>query len=343
MESDNQETKLHLRHCIYYEYQQGNNIKMAVDNLQRVFGEDMIYRKKCGKWFQRFSEGDVSLKDKPRSGRPGEYDVDSIKRHIDENKRLTSRELAVLTGASQQTVMRHLKSLGKEWKFGTWIPYALTQENMEKRVNICSSLFGRFQQDNFLDDIVTGDEKWVLYANSVRKRQWVDHGKNADPDPKGPLFPKKIMLCVWWCSKGIVHHEFLPQNTTVTAEVYCEQLERVKYALARKFPNLTRVKFLHDNARPHVARITVQKLSEFGWEILPHPPYSPDLAPTDFHLFLSLQNNMRGKILHTSDEVKSEVIRFFESKGNDFYTDGIRKLSGRWMYVAYHGGMYFVK
>jgi histone-lysine N-methyltransferase SETMAR len=47
--------------------------------------------------------------------------------------------------------------------------------------------------------------------------------------------------------------------------------------------------FLHDNARPHTARWTASLLQEFGWEVFNHPPYSPDLAPSDFHLFLHLK------------------------------------------------------
>src|SRR3954469_23682395 len=41
----------------------------------------------------------------------------------------------------------------------------------------------------------------------------------------------------------------------------------------------------HDNARPHTVKMTKEKLQALGWEVLPHPPYSPDLAPSDFHLF----------------------------------------------------------
>ncbi|KAF2351785.1 EGF-like domain [Trinorchestia longiramus] len=52
---------------------------------------------------------------------------------------------------------------------------------------------------------------------------------------------------------------------------------------------------LHDNVRPHVARMTVQKLTELGYETLPHPPYSPDLSPTDYHLFKHLSAFLDGK------------------------------------------------
>ncbi|CEF59577.1 Histone-lysine N-methyltransferase SETMAR [Strongyloides ratti] len=46
--------------------------------------------------------------------------------------------------------------------------------------------------------------------------------------------------------------------------------------------------FLHDNARSHVSRITLQKLNELKFETLFHPPYSPDLSPTDFYFFKQL-------------------------------------------------------
>ena len=42
---------------------------------------------------------------------------------------------------------------------------------------------------------------------------------------------------------------------------------------------------LHGNAQPHTARPTLQKLNELGYKVFPHPPYSPDLLPTDYHLF----------------------------------------------------------
>ena len=46
--------------------------------------------------------------------------------------------------------------------------------------------------------------------------------------------------------------------------------------------------FHQDNARPHTPLATRKKLLELGWEVIPHPPYSPDLAPSDYHLFCSL-------------------------------------------------------
>ena len=47
--------------------------------------------------------------------------------------------------------------------------------------------------------------------------------------------------------------------------------------------------FHQDNARPHTSLVTRKKLLELDWEVKPHPPYGPDLAPSDYHLFRSLQ------------------------------------------------------
>ncbi|GBP37111.1 Tyrosine-protein phosphatase non-receptor type 13 [Eumeta japonica] len=54
------------------------------------------------------------------------------------------------------------------------------------------------------------------------------------------------------------------------------------------------VVFYHDNSRTHTSLATQKILREFGWEVLIHPPYSPDLAPSDFHLFRSLQNSLEN-------------------------------------------------
>ncbi|GFO32927.1 histone-lysine N-methyltransferase SETMAR [Plakobranchus ocellatus] len=68
---------------------------------------------------------------------------------------------------------------------------------------------------------------------------------------------------------------------------YCSTLDRLKEAIRRKRPGLLRwgVVLQHDNATPHSANLTQQWLQRYGWEILPHPAHSPNLAPSDFHVW----------------------------------------------------------
>uniref|UniRef100_A0A8R1E3B1 Histone-lysine N-methyltransferase SETMAR n=1 Tax=Caenorhabditis japonica TaxID=281687 RepID=A0A8R1E3B1_CAEJA len=64
--------------------------------------------------------------------------------------------------------------------------------------------------------------------------------------------------------------------------------------------DMSKTKFLRVNARPHVAKVTQQKIDELGWEVLPYPPYSPDLAPSDFRIFRSMQNYLAEKQFNKS-------------------------------------------
>jgi histone-lysine N-methyltransferase SETMAR len=56
-----------------------------------------------------------------------------------------------------------------------------------------------------LEQIITGDEKWVTYVNVTQKGQWLGPGQKPEPDPEGDLHPKKQMLSVWWDFQGIIH------------------------------------------------------------------------------------------------------------------------------------------
>ncbi|GFV80337.1 HTH_48 domain-containing protein [Trichonephila clavipes] len=68
----------------------------------------------------------------------------------------------------------------------------------------------------------------------------------------------------------------------------------------------------------------------FGWEQIDHPPYSPDLAPSDFHLFRYLKEFLGGKRFDTADEVKEEVQDWLSSQVADVYELGIQKLVERY-------------
>jgi histone-lysine N-methyltransferase SETMAR len=71
----------------------------------------------------------------------------------------------------------------------------------------------------------------------------------------------------------------------------------LKTAIGSKRRRLTsnRVLLSHDNARPHMAAHTVDTLRDLKFEVLKHPPYSPDLAPSDFHLFGPMKEHLRGQ------------------------------------------------
>jgi hypothetical protein len=89
-----------------------------------------------------------------------------------------------------------------------------------------------------------------------------------------------------------MHYELLARNLTVTAERYHQQLRRLKEAIQQKRPGRRHEVILqHDNARPHTANMTKGAIQKLDWETLPHPPYSPDLASSDYHFFRSLQQS----------------------------------------------------
>lgn len=101
------------------------------------------------------------------------------------------------------------------------------------------------------------------------------------------------------------------------------------------------VMLLHDNARPHTAKATMEVISSLGWEILPHAAYSPDLAPSDYYLFRSLQHHLSDSHFRSPEKVKKSIDEFFESELPSFFRSGIRKLAERWQKCIESEGDYF--
>ena len=86
--------------------------------------------------------------------------------------------------------------------------------------------------------------------------------------------------------------------------------------------------------------MTCQKVLDLGWEVLPHPAYSPDLAPTDFHLFRALQNFLTEKKYRDRNHLEQDLTNFFESQSEEFYRNGIYMLPKRWQQVVDNDGQY---
>jgi len=169
----------------------------------------------------------------------------------------------------------------------------------------------------------TGDETWIEYDNPGPGK-WVFPGEQAPVVVRRSLTPQKRMLTVFFSTQGIKVAEFLQQGGSVTAE-YFQGIIRTLSAAA---PGPL---FIHmDNAAPHKAKSTDSLLSELNFTRLDHPPYSPDLAPSDFWLFGQLKGKLSGYSFRTEDElqaaVRNELSRVSRQKLRAVFKEWIHRL-----------------
>ena len=89
------------------------------------------------------------------------------------------------------------------------------------------------------------------------------------------------------------------------------------------------VRLLRDNAPAHASQVAMSAVTECEFEFLPHPPYSPDMAPSYFYLFPKLESHLRGIQYGHNEGVTEAGNEYLGKKENCFYFEGIR-MSGRW-------------
>ncbi|GFV09377.1 transposase [Trichonephila clavipes] len=119
-------------------------------------------------------------------------------------------------------------------------------------------------------------------------------------DPKGKKDYPDYQLYFGEAATGLAKDQLRIKPETLNSDLYCQQLERLKLMIDQKRPELANRRgavFHQDYARPHTSLVTYQKLREFSWEVLMHSPYSSDLAASNYHLFLALQNILSDKKL----------------------------------------------
>ena len=80
---------------------------------------------------------------------------------------------------------------------------------------------------------------------------------------------------------------------------------------------------------PEISRQKLIDLLKETWEVLSHPPYSPDITPSDFHLFRSLSNALADKKSQNKEQVYNFLHKFFYEKEGSFYSRGIKPLKER--------------
>lgn len=285
------------------------------------------------------------MEDKEREGRPVKFEDADLEALLDQDSCQTEEQLAESLGVTQQAISHRLKALGMIQKQGNWIPHELKPRDIERRLFTCEQLLQRHNRKGFLHRIVTGDEKWIFYYSPKRRKSWDKPGHAPASTAKLNIHAEKLMLCIWWDQFGVIYYELLRPNETITGERYQEQLMQLSSELKVKRPQYAtrhdKVIFQHDNARPHVARVVKNTLDALKWDVLPHPPYSSDIAPSDYHLFRSMYHALVKQHFNSYEEVKNWVDSWIAAKDEEFFRRGIRMLPERWQKVVDNDGQYF--
>jgi transposase len=154
------------------------------------------------------------------------------------------------------------------------------------------------------------------------------------------------MATVFWGRKGVLKVEFMQQRTTLTSQVYCENLKQLRKVIQNKRRGMLTcsvlVVLLHDNARPHTAARTPALLELFNWELFDDPPYSPDLSQSDYHLFTYLKNCLLSQCFDSNEELMEGVKTWLSSQAADLFDTDIQRLIPRYKCLS-SGGDYVEK
>lgn len=337
--------KRHLREVLLHHFLGKKTAAESHRILVEVYGDYAPAESSCREWFRRFKANDFDLNDKDHGKPPKKFEDEELEALLSEDSCQTQEELAESLGVDQATISRRLKALGFIQKVGNWVPYELKPRDVERRLCMSEMHLERHKKKSFLHRIVTGDEKWIHYDNPKRKKSYGPPGHKPKSTAKPNIHCAKVMLCIWWDQKGVIYYELLKPGETITGERYRQQLIKLNAAIKSKRPEYaTRhesIIFHDDNARPHRAQPVKNYVENVGWESLPHPPYSPDLAPSDYHLFRSMQNALSGIRFTSVDGIKKWLDSFLAAKPAQFFWDGIHKLPERWANVVASDGQYF--
>lgn len=323
------------------------NAKTIHNKLENIFGSLAVSYQTVTGTIRELSWSERTPLQFSNVGRPCNYNDDrKILKELKSDPSLSCREIARLTNIPYSTVHYILVNrLHYKCRRLRWIPHNLDAQHKNSRVKYSKRLLDVLEscaKHNFRF-ILTGDECWFCYF-TPNGCQWVKDDDEPPIAERPGFFISKIMLCLFWNPHGIAVIYSLPTGTSMNSSTFITNiLEPLNKHPANLEAKKSRRRFwLHfDNAPCHRSKevknyMTLKKLSR-----APHPPFSPDLAPSDFYLFGKIKNKTQG--VHFQDE--EELLLTIQSEFEKIPKDELFRVFDGWMkrcrLCIQHQGNYF--
>ena len=285
------------------------------------FGDQSPYKGTVFKWFRQFMSGARMLEDDVRWGRMATTvtpeQICRVESLIKKDPKMTYADIQNFMKVSSGSLTRILHDcLGIRKHCARWVLHNLSEKQKRGRVDWCTHMLRKFDRGRSprVWDTVTGDETWVYQYDPETKQQstvWVYQAESPPVKLKRIRRASKQMLGCFFANFGHVATIPPEDRKTVTADWYVNHcLPKVFQAWCKRHPR-TGVRGLllsHDNARAHTVAVTLDFLAANDVQLVTHPPYSPDLAPCDWFLFLSAKRQLKGKQFQNAEDAQA----FFE-------------------------------
>ena len=154
------------------------------------------------------------------------------------------------------------------------------------------------------------DETGVHHYNpetKVQSKQWKHYDSPSPKKARVQPSACKIMLTVFWDQRGEVTMDFLAKGSTITGTYFVSLLKKLQNAIKTERRGMLTKGFrlLQHNAPVHNSFVVQTEARSCGYEVIPHPPYSPDLAPSDLHLFPSMKSFLKGTRFSSDESMAS--------------------------------------
>ena len=175
--------------------------------------------------------------------------------------------------------------------------------------------------------------------------QWVGPGSPRPKKFKTQPSAGKVMATVFWGAKGVIMLDFLPKRSTIIGVYYANLLDQLRTTIREKRRGkLSKgVLLQQDNARVPTCKVAMDAVERNGYELIPHPAYSPDRAPSDFFLFPNLKKGYPWTSFPVWWRSHDGSWGVGQWKGPEIFSSGLMALEHHWSKCITLEGNYMEK
>jgi histone-lysine N-methyltransferase SETMAR len=283
-------------------HKEGLTAKAMHERLVEIFGPLAMPYSTVTRTFKETCWTPFEQGSKQFGGRPPNLEHDARFLYVlEKNPNASVCEIADEARIPKSIVFNVLRGrLHDSWRNCRLVPHALTEAQRRERVEKSIALLSLLAKAkrSFWQFIITSDESWFFYV-TPHSKIWLPCDADMPEVARQLINTPKVMVTIFWNSFGIHVLAELSEKTSFDAGYFVdyvltriEELPIMHTAVSQKEKLIIHT----DNSLIHKSRAAIQKIKSMPVKLAPHPPYSPDLAPSDFSFWIYQAKDRRSRI-----------------------------------------------